>query len=90
MSLAAEARIIRHQEKKPENRDCRAGLHHHRVIDVRRESRAALLAYGYLRNTPYTSIERTCHTQPDWKRVAKLIDKYGEGGSEGLKDWREA
>ncbi len=43
-SLAAEARIIRREEQRwPGDHQIRTGLHEHRVIDVRREARSALL-----------------------------------------------
>lgn len=52
-SLAEEARIIRHEEKRllsPQDRGC---LHAHRVNIVREEQRATLLAYAYARGVPY-------------------------------------
>ncbi len=83
-SLAEEARIIRKEERKAaENtndygyNEELSGLHGHRVGPVRRESRHALLAYGFLRNTPYRRMESKAHTVPDWARVQKLVEKYG-------------
>lgn len=32
-------------------------LHHHRTVDVRREARAAQLAYAFLRHRPYKNVE---------------------------------
>lgn len=77
MSLAAESQIIRREEQKYCG-EIRCGLHEHRVHDVRRESRSAHLAYGFLRNTPYTAMERKPRTKPDWKRIEKLVQKYGD------------
>lgn len=76
-SLAEEARIIRAEEKKwPGQSEIRTGLHLHRVGEVRRESRVALLAYGFLRGRARDRIEKS-ERQPDWDRVQKLIEKYG-------------
>jgi hypothetical protein len=75
MSLAAEAKIIRRQEQKlvkrrrqlraagkevSETSDVLVGLHTHRTLDVRREARAAHLAYGYLRGTHAGDIALFC------------------------------
>lgn len=77
-SLAAEARIIRHEELKwPGTSDVRTSLHNHRVMDVRREARSALLAYGFIRGRTYRTIEFKAAVAPDWKRVAELVTKYG-------------
>ncbi len=94
MSLAAEARIIRKEERKtPGPSDARQGLHQHRVIDVRRECRVANLAYGFLRGRSYRALEAKCNEQPNWQRVAELIRKFGTPGlpvdaiRKALKDW---
>jgi hypothetical protein len=94
MSLAAEARIIRKEERKwPGPSDARQGLHRHRVIDVRRECRIANLAYGFLRGRSYRALEAKCYEQPNWQRVAELIRKCGQPGlpvdaiRKALKDW---
>lgn len=79
----------------------RASLHNHRVIDVRREQRAALLAYGFLRGRAYRQIEshprylRTPSDRPgpNWLRVAEIVAKFGpdEGDKkqarDKLKEW---
>jgi hypothetical protein len=91
-SLAEEARIIRHEERRAKpiwRRSLTLGensapdytffhLRNHRVFDVRREARAALLAYGFLRGKSYFAIEAKCYEEPDWTRVAELVKKYGE------------
>lgn len=59
-SLAAEARIIRTEEKRfssPGWHDALGTIHHHRVHDVRNEQRATLLAYAWHRRVPYTIVE---------------------------------
>ena len=99
-SLAAEAQIIRHEERKYwGGSSLRIGLHLHRVNEVRSESRSAGLAYGFLRGKyPYAALEASIHTKPNWKRVEILMLKYAElsppsnAGKEvlkkHLKEWR--
>ena len=87
-SLADEARTIRAEEAKATG-SVRANLHSHRVIDVRREQRAALLAYAYLRGRTYRSVEPCprCDRKPFdragpiWERVRDMIVKYGPEGA---------
>lgn len=74
-SLAAEAKIIRHAEQK--HSSLRAGLADHRRGVVRDEARLTLLAYGFLRGTPYLKIESKCELAPDWSRVLKMVQRYG-------------
>lgn len=80
MSLAAEAKIIR----KEANRWPREGqqgvrfeLNQHRRFDVRSEARSAQLAYGFLRNRPYRSMEQKCHTVPNAARITEIAVKFG-------------
>ena len=93
MSLAAEARIIRREEKRwPGPSSARFGLREHRINDVRKEARAALLAYGFLRGRALREIERTHERSPDWQRVAELVKKYGSPAQakEQLPAWIES
>lgn len=82
-SLAAEASIIRREERrwKPRWRSHQDQmffrLKGHRTCDVRSEQRSALLAYGFLRGTPYLVIESKCYEEPNWGRVAKIVRKFG-------------
>ena len=78
-SLAAEARIIRAQERKTKGKhnDTRESLYLHRTKDVRGEARATHVAYGFLRGREYACIEPKSYTQPDWKRVEAMVKKYG-------------
>ncbi len=80
LSLAAEARIIRREEQRwPGEHHVRTGPHEHRVLDVRREARSALLAYGFLRHRAYRTIEPKCHRAPGWKRTQQLVEVLGAG-----------
>jgi len=77
-SLAAEARIIRMEEKKSHGL-LRNSLHLHRVFDVRGEARHTQLAYAYLNGKRYRDIERTCHISPSNDRIRRMVEKYGDG-----------
>lgn len=95
-SLAAEARIIRMEERRVNGRRRWVyehqgpakrieelnrefdGLHYHRVMDVRRESRAAQLAYAFIRGRDYKSIEPSGYGAANIiGRIAELASKYG-------------
>lgn len=82
-SLAMEARIIRHEEhkiKRPFSLDGEEqyrSLRQHRLNDVRREQRSALLAYGFLRGRSYARMEPFSLEPPDLNRVVELVSKFG-------------
>lgn len=105
-SLAAEARIIRQQErqalkgKKPQMWQYLA-LREHRRTDVRNEQRCSLLAYAYLRGVPFLKTEHALPAsvlrEPNWKRVRQIVEKFGgppgrpiECTAEALQEWRNA
>lgn len=76
-SLAEEAKIIRNEERKYKGESPEfQGLHLHRINDVRKESRSANLAYGFLKGRSYSQIEHPNSRRPDWDRVYNLIKKY--------------
>jgi len=89
MSLGAESRIIRQQERAIKRRtkiaqsngDARSkifwGLREHRLHEVRPEARASCLAYGFLRGRTYRRMEQICYTKPDWAKVERIAIKYG-------------
>lgn len=91
-SLADEAAVIRFEEKKYLDR--RPGtiwwqLNYHRIVEVRKEARAAHLAYNFLRGTPYRDVEASYHDEPNWERVVQLVKKYGAPGQwTGVEAWR--
>jgi hypothetical protein len=74
-SLAAEAKIIRTEERR--NKRARAGLAEHRKHTVRDEARHTLLAYGFIRGRRYTEIEPKCHHYPSWDLIWRMVKKYG-------------
>lgn len=79
-SLAEEARIIRHEECRAEaawHPELRQSLWRHRTWDVRREQRAALLAYAFIRGRSYAEVERRTRSAPDLTRLKQLVEKYG-------------
>lgn len=69
----------------------RNSLIDHRRQVVRPEARHSLLAYGFMKGTPYKAMENTCHEGPDWIRVATLVTRFGGGNSNNeLQVWQEA
>lgn len=90
-SLAAEARIIRREEHRwPGDSPTRASLQGHRRNDVRREARHSYLALAYLRGRAYREVEQTCHRDPDWEAVARMIKKYGPPRhNTGFDEWKQ-
>ena len=89
-SLAAEARIIRREERRfPGDSSTRAQLQGHRRDVVRREARHSHLALAYLRGRAYRQVEQTCHRDPDWEAVARMIKKYGPPKhNTGFDEWK--
>jgi len=85
-SLAAEARIIRLEERRAgKSNTLREQLYRHRTVDVRREQRASLLAYAFLRGRPLAAVEpKRCPEHVYYrglreKRVAEIVKKFGPG-----------
>lgn len=79
-TLAAEAKIIRHQEAKmvgPNWFSKSIKYTNHRKYVVRPEARATHIAYGLLRGLDYVQIEPSAKTTPDWKAVERMVKKYG-------------
>ncbi len=74
-NLAAEAAIIRTEERK--NKRARAGLAEHRRTVVRDAARHTLLAYGFIRGRKYSDMEPKCHHYPSWDLVWRMVNKYG-------------
>jgi uncharacterized coiled-coil protein SlyX len=91
-SLAAEARIIRLEERRATSTSLKCGLAEHRRGVVRREARLSQLAYGFLRGRALAAIEskRRPGNAPDWKRVASLVARYASNASQAatLDEWR--
>ena len=90
--LAQEAKTIRKYENHAKfaaqngyeverSRKLNAGLHQHRIFDVRKEQRSTLIAIGFLKGKKYRQIERLAYDQPDWDRIERLIMKYSEEDS---------
>jgi hypothetical protein len=85
LSLAAEAAVIRRQERRalawqrkhPSRYDPIYGsLRDHRRFVVRPEARHALLAYAFLRGRPYAAVERNPRELPDFARVWKIVTRF--------------
>lgn len=91
-SLAAEAQIIRLEERKVLANKGRpdpllyASLRNHRTYDVRREQRSALLAYGFLHGKKYAALEKARKgNTPDLARIRGLVEKFGAKPYQTLK-----
>ncbi len=76
-SLAEEAKIIRLETKRAKQGYIKRGLYDHRMCVVRPEARHTHLAYGFLRGRECRQIEQKAHTAPDWKKVRRMVEKYG-------------
>ena len=55
-------------------------LRNHRIYVVRKEQRSAFLAYGFIRGRAYKEVEQSTKSQPDWKRVLEIVNKFWEDG----------
>lgn len=75
-SLAAEANIIRKEEKKAWG-TLRDELHNHRVIQLRKAARSSYIAYGLIRGRTLEQMENISLTEPDWNSVKVMLKKYG-------------
>ena len=79
-SLAAEAKIIRQEEKKAKkykDQELLSGLEWHRKDTVRSAARHTLLAYAFIRGVSYKKVEAKCEKAPDLKRIMAMVQKYG-------------
>ena len=76
-SLAAEARIIRHEEKRSKDVKQQSSLHLHRTGVVREEARAALIAYGFIRGKKFSAIEPRAKSLPSISRVEEIALRFG-------------
>lgn len=92
-SLSEESRIIRKEELRSRG-DLRTLLRLHRVNDVRRECRATLIAYNFLRGISYIRTEPNVLPMSQWDegklwgRVEVMVKKYGTVPLTELTEWR--
>jgi hypothetical protein len=68
------------------------GLHRHRTHDLRIETRAALLAYAYLRGRDYRAVENATNgRRPPVARIANIVNRFGgvipETTMDTIRDW---
>lgn len=75
-SLMEEARIIRKEEKRTFGQ-LRNELHLHRVMDLRRHARNAVVAYAIIRGIDYDRVEPIRYSEPNWAEVERMVRKYG-------------
>lgn len=82
-SLAEEARLIRREERRCKRVAWVAGsLRAHRIYVVRVEQRHTLLAYAFLRGTPYSVVERMPREQADVSKIERILKSLA-GFSQG-------
>jgi hypothetical protein len=88
--LASEAKHIRHEAAQTSGRE-KWVLNDHRTGVVRPAARHYLLAYAYIRGTPYLRVEAKVHVgnEPNWSQVERHIKKFGGDPAE-LETWRKA
>ena len=60
----------------------RSYVHTLRTVGLRQETRAMLLAYGFLRGRAYRRMENVTHTRPKWGLVLDYILRYAEHGDD--------
>jgi len=78
-SYMRDCRGIQGLEKSLSHHEqCYHGLRQHRINDVRNESRASLLAYGFLRGRKRIQLEKNAPQEWLVERAMKLVLKYGE------------
>jgi len=93
LSLAAEARVIKAQEKRTlaQMRKRRAkqkpvgklefqwsSMRDHRRFEVRVEARATHLARAFLKGMPYRKVEKEGSSHVRTRRIAAMVRKYGK------------
>ena len=83
-SLVDEAKNIRKEANKTSGM-AKWGLNHHRTSVVRPNTRANLLAYGILRGTPYSAMEKKCREAPDFAWVSKIAKRFGASDNDILE-----
>lgn len=90
LKVLAKARlfkIISSKEEKDEEAEADAqksdkfysiyqNLRHQRTHFLRKHSRNMLLAYGFLRDKPYSKIEKDARTSPDWDKILEIVIDY--------------
>jgi hypothetical protein len=87
-SLAAEARIIKHEEARRHKHGwVPACLRNHRIYDVRNEQRATLLAYALYRGLAYTDVERGSKKDIPTTRIAQILKSLGGVSDVDVSKW---
>jgi hypothetical protein len=84
-------------ENIPAEKDLLHQMVSHRRADIRLETRATLLAYGYIRGRKYKEIELIAKPEPAYivakriQRVAKMVNRYSVlSGAKKMQDTMEA
>lgn len=92
-SLMEEAKIIRKEELRMQDKHIQGQLHKHRTVDVRNEARSTHLAYSILRGKARHVVEMPNSADPDTQSIIHMVRKYGEisliAAQTLVKDWLE-
>lgn len=78
-SLAAEARIIRQEERRAKashERDLLTTLSEHRRVNLRMAARETNLAYAFVRCIPYRVVERPGSRPVNWASVRRMVCRF--------------
>lgn len=72
-------------------RQMRLDFYEHRTRHLRREVRASLIGYGFLRGKDYKTMEVKTYSYPDWDRVGEFIAIFStaESKNENLQRFAE-
>lgn len=88
-TLVAESQIIRTEARKTKGL-VKWGLNDHRKTIVRDHTRVNLLAYGFLKGTPYEAMESKCRENPNFEKVSRIVMNFGgRSRKEELEVWIE-
>lgn len=74
-SLAAEAKFIKHEISKSNDKDVKDSLQYHRIMSVRPEARLTNLAIGFIKNKPRKQVEMSTKNF-DLKRLTRKINVF--------------
>ena len=88
-SLAAEAKLIRYEEKRA-GIQYQAALNGHRRGRLREEARYAQLALAFVRGRAYRSVEMEGSSEPDASRLFQKLNRftyYPHPSEASVKQW---
>lgn len=63
-------------------------LRNHRRMPLRSDTRAANVAYAYLRNKAYRQVEQSAITSPDWDKAKAMVVRFSGYMNADMKAWK--